>query len=107
MGFFRNFFTGIGKGFTNLFNGKWSVGDSFWNTSNTLTGGSLDTIGKLWKSITGQQSQEDINNSQLAFSREQLDYQKSIDAFNQDYTLNQNQYMVADMQKAERVLGGA
>lgn len=60
----------------------------------------FDGIERFWKRLTGQQSQEDINNAQLAFSQQQLDYQKSIDAFNKDYTLNQNQYMVRDMQKA-------
>lgn len=54
----------------------------------------------FWKRITGQQSQEDVNQAQIDFSREQFDYQKSIDAFNKDYTLNQNQYMVKDMQNA-------
>lgn len=60
----------------------------------------FDGIERFWKRLTGQQSQEDINNAQLAFSQQQLDYQKSIDAFNKDYTLNQNYYMVKDMQKA-------
>lgn len=100
MGFFSNFFNGISKGITNLFNGSWSVGDSFWNTMNTLTGGSFDSIGNFWKDISGQSTQEKINQSNLDFSQQQLDYQKSIDAFNQDYTLNQNQYMVKDMQNA-------
>ena len=69
---------------------------SYENPFSNLVNG----IERFWKRLTGQQAQEDINNQQLAFSREQLDYQKSVDAFNKDYTLNQNQYMVADMQKA-------
>lgn len=100
MGFFGNLFNGISKGITNLFNGSWSVGDSFWNTTNSLTGGSFDSISNFWKDISGQSTQEKINEQNLNFSQQQFDYQKSIDAFNQDYTLNQNQYMVRDMQKA-------
>ena len=100
MGFFSNFFNGIGDGITNLLNGSWSVGDSFWNTMNTLTGGSFDSLGNFWKDISGQSTQEKINQANLDFSQQQFDYQKSIDAFNQDYTLNQNQYMVKDMQNA-------
>ena len=100
MGFFSNLFDGIRKGITNLFNGSWSVGDSFWNTMNTLTGGSFDSIDNFWKDISGQSTQEKINQANLDFSQQQFDYQKSIDAFNQDYTLNQNQYMVKDMQNA-------
>lgn len=100
MNFFSNLFSGIKNGITNLFNGNWSVGDSFWNTMNTLTGGSFDSIGNFWKDISGQSTQEKINQANLDFSQQQFDYQKSIDAFNQDYTLNQNQYMVKDMQKA-------
>ena len=42
----------------------------------------FDGIERFWKRFTGQQSQEDINNAQLAFSQQQLDYQKSIDSFN-------------------------
>lgn len=100
MGFFSNFFKGIGNSVSKIFDGSWSVGDSFWNTMNTLTGGSFDSIGNFWKDISGQSTQEKINQANLDFSQQQFDYQKSIDAFNQDYTLNQNQYMVKDMQKA-------
>lgn len=70
------------------------------NGSGSTAWNLFDGIERFWKRLTGQQSQEDINNAQLAFSQQQLDYQKSIDAFNKDYTLNQNQYMVKDMQKA-------
>ena len=90
MGFFGNLLSSIHNGFTNLFNGKWSLGDSIWNIANGLTGGGLDAIGNFWKDITGQSTQEKINQANLDFSQQQLDYQKSIDAFNQDYTLNQN-----------------
>lgn len=95
-----NLFTGLGDSVTKVNNGSWSVGDSFWNTMNTLTGGSFDSTGNFWKDISGQSTQEKINEQNLAFAREQLDYQKSIDAFNKDYTLNQNQYMVKDMANA-------
>lgn len=95
-----NLFTGLGDSVTKVNNGSWSVGDSFWHTMNGLTGGSFDSIGNFWKDISGQSTQEKINEQNLQFSREQFDYQKSIDAFNKDYTLNQNQYMVRDMQKA-------
>ena len=100
MGFFGNLLSSIHNGFANLFNGNWSIGDSIWNIVNGLTGGGLDSIGNFWKDITGQSTQEKINQANLDFSQQQLDYQKSIDAFNQDYTLNQNRYMVQDMQKA-------
>lgn len=70
------------------------------NGSGSTSWNLFDGIERFWKRLTGQQSQEDINNSQLAFSQQQLDYQKSIDAFNKDYTLNQNNYMVRDMQNA-------
>lgn len=70
------------------------------NGSGSTAWNLFDGLERFWKRLTGQQSQEDINNSQLAFSQQQLDYQKSIDAFNKDYTLNQNKYMVQDMQNA-------
>lgn len=95
-----NLFTDLGNSVTKVNNGSWSVGDSFWHTMNSLTGGSFDNIGNFWKDISGQSTQEKINEQNLAFSREQFDYQKSIDAFNKNYTLNQNQYMVKDMQNA-------
>lgn len=77
-----------------------SFGDKLWKVFNQLTFGGLDAMGNFWKEISGQSSQEKINEQNLNFSQQQFDYQKSIDAFNQDYTLNQNQYMVKDMQKA-------
>lgn len=67
---------------------------------NAVSFNLFDGIERFWKRLTGQQSQEDINNAQIAFSQQQLDYQKSIDAFNKDYTLNQNKYMVNDMANA-------
>ena len=70
------------------------------SNSGIYYSGTGHPIERFWKRLTGQQTQEDINNQQLAFSQQQLDYQKSIDAFNKSYTLNQNRYMVADMQNA-------